>query len=128
MLTMLLVTTGVMAAETLQRGIDLQTLRVGVSSDQAPFNMVNRDVAPMGSGVDPAMTLAAAMRVKPEIKRMPFGELMAALKPIGIAVNATDPQFYDLVDNYLEAYARVGILAKLRAKWFENSDWVAALP
>jgi ABC-type amino acid transport substrate-binding protein len=245
-----------MAGETLQRVIDFKTLRVGMSGDQPPFNMVNRDGAPMGFDVDLAMALAGAMRVKPEIKRMPFGELMAALEkneidmvisgmaitperaeaasfigpymmsgksiltkdsvlakasegqqfnrsdlklaalqnstsadfintvapeatlvevetyeeaiamlnkgkidglvadmpicmltvlrypdagfvtlekpltvePVGIAVKATDPQFSNLVDNYLEAYARVGILAKLRAKWFENSDWVAALP
>ena len=245
-----------MAGETLQRVIDFKTLRVGMSGDQPPFNMVNRDGATMGFDVDLAMALAGAMRVKPEIKRMPFGELMAALEkneidmvisgmaitperaeaasfigpymmsgksiltkdsvlakasegqqfnrsdlklaalqnstsadfintvapeatlvevenyeeaiamlnegkidglvadmpicmltvlrypdagfvtlekpltvePVGIAVKATDPQFFNLVDNYLEAYARVGILAKLRAKWFDNSDWVAALP
>jgi hypothetical protein len=43
-------------------------------------------------------------------------------------VKASDPQFHNLVDNYLEAYGKLGILTKLRAKWFESSDWIAALP
>jgi len=244
------------AGETLQRVIDFKTLRVGMSGDQPPFNMVNREGIPMGFDVDLAMALAGAMKVKPEIKRMPFGDLMEALEndevdmvisgmaitperaesasfvgpymmsgksiltknsvlakvseadqfnrsdlklaalknstsasyvstvapeatlvevtnydegiklindgkvdgmvadmpicvltvlrypeagfvtldkpltiePVGIAVKAGDPAFHNLVDNYLEAYGKVGILAKIRAKWFENNQWVAALP
>jgi ABC-type amino acid transport substrate-binding protein len=244
------------AGETLQRIIDFKTLRVGMSGDQPPFNMVNRDGMPMGFDVDLALALAGAMKVKPEIKRMPFGDLMEALEndevdmvisgmaitperaekasfvgpymmsgksiltkssvlakvseadefnrndlklaalknstsstfvntvapeatlvevanydeaikmindgkidglvadmpicvltvlrypdagfvtlpkpltvePVGIAVKANDPQFHNLVDNYLEAYGKVGILAKIRQKWFENNNWVAALP
>ena len=50
------------------------------------------------------------------------------VEPVGIAVKASDPRFHNLVDNYLEAYGKLGILAKLRAKWFESSDWIAALP
>ena len=43
-------------------------------------------------------------------------------------MTANDPQFHNLVDNYLEAYGKVGILAKIRKKWFESNNWVAALP
>lgn len=50
------------------------------------------------------------------------------VEPIGIAVSKDDPQFYNLVDNYLRAYEKTGILGKIRDKWFENSSWVAALP
>ena len=256
LVTALLLPVNGMAGETLQRVIDFKVLKVGMSVDQPPFNMVNRDGVPMGFDVDLAIALAGAMKVKPEIKRMPFGDLMKALEndevdivisgmaitperaqaasfvgpymmsgksiltkdsvlagvsegeefnrndlklaalknstsaefvnavapeatlvkvetyeeavemlgngkidglvadmpicvltvlrypdagfvtldkpltvePVGIAVKASDPQFRDLVDNYLEAYARVGVLAKLRAKWFENSEWIAALP
>ncbi len=48
--------------------------------------------------------------------------------PIGIAINRDDPEFYNLLDNYLEAYTRSGLLTKLREKWFESNDWVKALP
>ena len=50
------------------------------------------------------------------------------VEPIGIAVSKDDPQFYNLVDNYLRAYEKTGILGKIREKWFENTSWVAALP
>jgi polar amino acid transport system substrate-binding protein len=50
------------------------------------------------------------------------------VEPIGIAVKGGDAQFHNLVDNYLEAYGRVGVLTNLRKKWFENNSWVAALP
>ena len=50
------------------------------------------------------------------------------VEPIGIAVKKTDPEFHNLVDNYLDAYGKMGILAKIRQKWFESNTWIAALP
>ena len=50
------------------------------------------------------------------------------VEPVGIALSKDDPQFFNLVDNYLRAYEKTGILAQLRKKWFEDSSWVAALP
>ena len=50
------------------------------------------------------------------------------VEPVGIAVSKDDPQFFNLVDNYLRAYEKTGILGKIRAKWFEDSSWVVALP
>ena len=50
------------------------------------------------------------------------------MEPIGIAVSKDDLQFLNLVDNYVDAYEKIGLLNKLREKWFENSSWVAALP
>ena len=50
------------------------------------------------------------------------------VEPIGIAVKGDDTQFHNLIDNYLEAYGKVGVLTSLRKKWFENNSWVAALP
>lgn len=50
------------------------------------------------------------------------------LEPIGIAVNKDDPQFQNLVENYLSAYGKTGLLVKLRKKWFEDGSWIAALP
>jgi hypothetical protein len=34
----------------------------------------------------------------------------------------------NLVDNYLTAYEKTGVLNQLRKKWFEDDAWVAALP
>jgi len=245
-----------MAGDTLQRVIDFQVLKVGMSGNQPPMTMTNREGGLMGFDVDLARALALAMRVKLEIKPMPFGELMAALEkneidmvlsnvsitpertelvsfvgpymmsgmsiltrnpdlgkisstdefnrkglkllalrnstnanfikalapeatlievasydegvamlidgkadamvadmtqcilavmrypdaglstlekpltvePVGIAVSKDDPQFFNLVDNFLRAYEKTGVLTQLRKKWFEDNSWVAALP
>jgi len=245
-----------LAGDTLQRVIDFKTLKVGTSAGQPPFSMADRDGKLMGFDLDLAKALANAMRVKLEVKVMPFGDLMNALdegqvdmvisgvaitpqraeqatfigpymmsgksiltkndvlakvsesnefnrsdlklaalknstsasfvstvapeatlveianydegvamvrdgkvdgmvadmpicvlsvlrypdagfvtldkpltvEPIGIAVKGNDAQFSNLVDNYLEAYGKIGVLAKLRQKWFESNSWVAALP
>ena len=245
-----------MAGDTLQRVVDFKVLRVGMSGNQPPLTMQNREGGLMGFDVDLAKALADAMKVQLEIVPMPFGNLMQALEddkvdmvlsglaitpertemvsfigpymmsgksiltrdsvlakmsgasefnrnelkllalsnstsasfvktvapdaqlieissydegvemiingkadalvadmpicvlsvarhpdaglttlqepltvePIGIAVSKDDPQFYNLVDNYLRAYEKTGILGKIREKWFENTSWVAALP
>lgn len=244
------------AGDTLQRVIDFKILRVGMSGNQPPMTMTNREGGLMGFDVDLAKALAEAMKVKLEIVPMPFGELMSALEkdkidmvlsglsitpdrtemvsfvgpymmsgksiltknsvlskieasndfnrkelkllalnnstsasfvrlvapeaqlvevdsydegvamiidgkadalvadmpvcvlsvmrypdaglatlerpltvePIGIAISKNDPQFFNLVDNYLRAYEKTGVLSKLRTKWFEDSSWVAAMP
>jgi len=245
-----------MAGDTLQRVVDFKVLKVGMSGNQPPLTMKNREGGLMGFDVDLAKALADAMKVQLEIVPMPFGDLMQALEddkidmvmsglaitpertelvsfigpymmsgksiltknsglakisgaseanrkdlkllalnnstsasfvravapeaelveitsydegvamivdgkadamvadmpvcvlsvarfpeaglttlqepltvePIGIAVSKDDPQFYNLVDNYLRAYEKTGILGKIREKWFENTSWVAALP
>jgi polar amino acid transport system substrate-binding protein len=245
-----------MAGDTLQRVVDFKVLKVGMSANQPPLTMTNREGGLMGFDVDLAKAMAVAMKVKLEIKAMPFGELMTALEeneidmvlsgmsitpertelvsfvgpymmsgksiltknstlgkisstdefnradlkilalsnstsasfvrtaapqatlvevesydagvamlidgkgdamvadmplcvlsvlrypeaglttldrpltvePIGIAVSKNDPQFFNLVDNFLKAYEKTGVLTKLRKKWFEDSSWVAALP
>lgn len=248
------------AGEALQRVIDFKTLTVGMSGDQPPMNMLNRQKALMGFDVDLATALANAMHVQLEIKTLPFGELMEALdngevdmvisgmaitpersqtaafvgpymmsgksmltrdsvlarlsdsedfnrgdltldltlvalenstsasfvsegapeaelvevanyeeavrmvidgkadgmiadmpicilsalrypeaelvtleqpltvEPIGIALKQGDPEFHNLVDNYLEAYTRIGLLEKLRKKWLQDNAWLASLP
>jgi len=245
-----------LAGDTLQRVVDFKVLKVGMSGNQPPLTMVNREGGLMGFDVDLAKALADAMKVKLEIVAMPFGELMTALEndkidmimsglsitperteevsfvgpymmsgksiltknstlaaikgskefnrkelkllalsnstsasfvkavapdaqlieiasydegvamiiegkadamvadmpvcvlsvlrypeaglatlerpltvePVGIAVSKDDMQFFNLVDNYLEAYEKTGVLTQLRKKWFEDSSWVVALP
>jgi len=245
-----------LAGDTLSRVVDFQVLKVGMSGNQPPMTMTNREGGLMGFDVDLATALAMAMNVKLEIVPMPFGELLDALEknkidmvlsnmsitpertervsfvgpymmsgmsiltknsvlgtitstedfnrgdlklialansthanfiknaapeaalvefgsydegvamlidgkadamvadmiqcilavmrypdaglitlekpltvePIGIAVSRQDPQFFNLVDNFLRAYEKTGVLTQLRQKWFEDDDWVAALP
>ncbi|MEH6590364.1 MAG: transporter substrate-binding domain-containing protein [Halioglobus sp.] len=50
------------------------------------------------------------------------------VSPVGIAISKDDPQFLNLVENYLDAYGKVGLLSKMRKKWFEDKGWIAALP
>jgi polar amino acid transport system substrate-binding protein len=69
-----------MADNTLQRVIDFKVLRVGMSANQPPMTMTNREGGLMGFDVDLAKALAMAMKVKLDIKTMPFGELMMALE------------------------------------------------
>jgi polar amino acid transport system substrate-binding protein len=51
-----------------------------------------------------------------------------SIEPIGIAVRNDDRQFASLVDNYLDTFGKMGMLNKLRKKWFEDKSWIAALP
>ncbi len=51
-----------------------------------------------------------------------------SVEPIGIAVPRNDPAFSELIRNYVDAYGKIGVLAKLRKKWFEDDKWIAALP
>lgn len=244
------------AGDTLERVVDFEVLKVGMSGNQPPMSMTTREGGLMGFDVDLAQALALAMNVQLDIKTIPFGELMQALEddkidmvlsnmsitparteivsfvgpymmsgmsiltkddalgtitsaaefnraglkllalknsthanfikkvapdatliefgsydegvamliegkadamvadmtqcilavmrfpdsglttlekpltvePIGIAISKDDSQFYNLVDNYLTAYEKTGVLNQLRKKWFEDDAWIAALP
>jgi polar amino acid transport system substrate-binding protein len=50
------------------------------------------------------------------------------IEPIGIAVPAGDPQFLNLLDNYVEALEGAGLMELMRKKWLEDGSWIAALP
>jgi ABC-type amino acid transport substrate-binding protein len=50
------------------------------------------------------------------------------IEPIGIALPGNDPMFRGLLDNYLDAFEKTGILEQLRKKWLEDGAWIAALP
>jgi ABC-type amino acid transport substrate-binding protein len=51
-----------------------------------------------------------------------------SIEPFGIALGTEDRQFNELVDNYLDTFGKMGVLNKLRKKWFEDQSWIAALP
>jgi ABC-type amino acid transport substrate-binding protein len=50
------------------------------------------------------------------------------IEPIGIAIPGNDPMLRNLMDNYLDAFEKTGILEQLRKKWLEDGAWIAALP
>lgn len=50
-----------------------------------------------------------------------------SVEPIGIAVSARDPKFYNVIDNFIDAFEGTGILMELRKLWFDNGDWVKDL-
>lgn len=68
------------AGDSLQRVVDFKVLKVGMSGNQPPLTMKNREGGLMGFDVDLARALATAMQVKLEIITMPFGELINALE------------------------------------------------
>lgn len=51
-----------------------------------------------------------------------------SVEPIGIAIASNDPQFENLVRNYLSTFDKTGLTTRLRKKWLEDSSWVVALP
>ena len=51
-----------------------------------------------------------------------------SIEPMGIAVSARDPRFYNLIDNYVDAIEATGILSALRQKWFDDDSWLEELP
>jgi ABC-type amino acid transport substrate-binding protein len=51
-----------------------------------------------------------------------------SVEPMGIAVSAKDPKFYNLIDNFVDTFEATGILTELRREWFDNGDWIKDLP
>lgn len=49
-------------------------------------------------------------------------------EPIGIAVPPNDPQFLNLIDNFVDAMEATGALERVRQNWLNNNSWIAALP
>ena len=51
-----------------------------------------------------------------------------SIEPVGIALSAGDPQFRNLLENYIRAFEGLGVMDELRKKWLEDDSWIAALP
>jgi polar amino acid transport system substrate-binding protein len=49
-------------------------------------------------------------------------------EPLGAALPSGDPLFLNLVQNYMGMLEDSGLMALLRAKWFDSGDWLAELP
>lgn len=66
-------------APVLDRIIKSGQLRVGMSGNQPPLNMVNKDGDLMGMEVDLARLLAKSLGVEAKLVTKPFGDLLGAL-------------------------------------------------
>jgi polar amino acid transport system substrate-binding protein len=51
-----------------------------------------------------------------------------SVEPMGIAVSAKDARFYNLIENYIDAFEATGALSALRQKWLEDPSWLEQLP
>jgi polar amino acid transport system substrate-binding protein len=51
-----------------------------------------------------------------------------SIEPIGIAIPKSDPQFENLVRNYMFSMENTGLTTRLYKKWFEDNSWIASLP
>jgi len=49
-------------------------------------------------------------------------------EPLGAAVAPNDPLLLNLVQNYMNTLEGIGLMSALRAKWFENGDWLLLIP
>ena len=65
---------------TIKNIVDRGEFRVGLTGNQPPYNMKNRDGQLMGYEVDLAGALANGMGVKLNVIEMPFAELLPALQ------------------------------------------------
>ena len=68
------------SSPVLKRIAKTNTLRVGMTASQAPFNVKNRDGKTIGMDVDLAQLLANSMGVELELVEMPFAQLLPALE------------------------------------------------
>jgi polar amino acid transport system substrate-binding protein len=68
------------AGDVLDRIAKSNTIRIGMTGSQPPFNVRNRDGDLIGMEVDLANLLASAMGVELRIVEKPFGELLPALE------------------------------------------------
>ena len=51
-----------------------------------------------------------------------------SIEPVGIAISADHLGLYNLTQNYYTSYQELGLIDKLRKKWFQNDDWIEQLP
>ncbi|TAA41060.1 transporter substrate-binding domain-containing protein [Corallincola spongiicola] len=101
-------TTTSVAASAIDRIIADQIIRVGMTAEQPPFNVISKDGVAIGLDVDLARTLAQGMGVKLTIVRKPFAELLPALEKgevdmviSGMAVTLERSKNFNFVGPYL---------------------------
>ncbi len=95
-----------------------------VPSQDAAFDLVQRGDADVMVADDPVVRLAL---LRHPDSALAFVESDFSAQPIGIAIAPGDPLFVNLVENYLRNVAEIGLLDRLRVKWFEQTEWLNRL-
>ena len=80
LLTTVLISTIAISQNTLENIVKKGEIRVGMTGKQPPFCMMSKNRELIGFEVDLAEILAQSMNVKLRIVRLPFAELLPALK------------------------------------------------
>lgn len=87
--------------------VDSGILKVAMSGDQPPYNVLDRNKSLMGFDVDLARALAMAMQVELEIIEVPFGDLITTLNSgkadmiiSGMAITAQRSQLVTFIGPY----------------------------
>ena len=62
--------------------------------------------------------------LKHQGKDLVTSEEPLTIEPIGMALPPSDPQFLNLVENYLSSLNLSGILPQLEKKWFNDGAWM----
>jgi ABC-type amino acid transport substrate-binding protein len=107
-----------------KRALPNSTHRFEGDQDDA-FDLVVRGEADVMIADDPVIRFGL---LRHPDSGLDFVEVTHSAEPIGIAVSADDPLFVNLVENYLRSLEHIGLMDTLRAKWFENRDWLVRLP
>lgn len=105
-------------------------LRVGMSGDQAPFNVINRSGNMIGLEVDVAQALADAMGVELKIVNKSFGELLPALEKggldlvmSGVAITPKRTQKVSFVGPYMLSGKSILTKSDVLARAQESEDF-----
>ncbi len=114
----------------------------GTTSEQFMKNQFPKTTLVPVKSKKEAISLLLQEKVKAIVADYPFCQMAAlryrdrglvsnppvTLEPIGIAVRADDPQFLNVVQNFLLLLQASGEMNKMRQSWFENPSWILSLP
>ena len=97
---------------------------IAVSNYDEGVNMVINDQADAMVADKPICVLSI---MKYPGKDLVTTEQPLTVEPIGMALPAGDPQFLNLVSNYISTLQISGTLAALEQKWFKNGSWMLSV-
>ena len=97
---------------------------IAVNNYNEGVNMVINDQADAMVADKPICVISV---LKYPGKDLVTGEQPLTIEPIGIALPSGDPQFLNLVSNYLSTLQISGNLTALEKKWFTDGSWMLSV-
>ena len=97
---------------------------IAVANYEEAVNMVINDQADAMVADKPICVLS--------IMKYPGKDLVTTdqpltVEPIGMALPSADPQFLNLVSNYISTLQISGMLTALEQKWFKDGSWMLSV-